>query len=127
MGTMHHYHSYRPSPLEIKQLAEFDASLGDLPEAEKKKRLIIYLRDATQQINVGKSLLKKLGFVFIIPFVIIPLFWPFLIFFWFMRKKAGALMDNQLANALDYWSIQKHEIEYKSNQLLHEMPLTHRS
>jgi hypothetical protein len=34
MTTMHHHHTHRPSPLEIKQLAEFDALLGDIPEDE---------------------------------------------------------------------------------------------
>ena len=46
---------------------------------------------------------------FMIPMAIIPIFWPFFIFFWFMRKKAGSMMNNQLQNALDYWGI--HEVE----------------
>ena len=117
MSTMHHYHSHRPSPLEIKQLAEFDAALGDIPDSEKKRRRIVYLRDAMQQIGVGKSFLKGFG-IFMIPFVIIPLFWPFLGFFWFVRKKAATLMDSQLFNALDYWGIEKHEID--QNQFQHQ-------
>ena len=115
MSTMHHYHSYRPSPLEIKQLAEFDTTLGDLPDSEKKRRQIVYLRDAMQQIGVGKSFLKGFGII-LIPFAIIPLFWPFLAFFWFMHKKARTLMDSQLANALDYWGIQKYEIDQNQFQ-----------
>lgn len=110
MSTMHYYHSYRPNPLEIKQLAEFDAALGDISDSEKRRRRIVYLRDAMQQIGVGKSFLKGFG-IFVIPFVIIPLFWPFLAFFWFFRKKAGTLMDGQIVNALDYWGIERHEID----------------
>ena len=116
MSTMHHYHSHRPSPLEITQLAQFDAALGDIPDSDKKRRRIVYLRDAMQQIGVGKSFLKGFG-ILVIPFTIIPLFWPFLIFFWFVRKKAGTLMDSQLANALDYWGIEKYEID--QNQFQH--------
>ena len=116
MSTMHHYHSDRPSPLEIKQLAEFDAALVDVPDSDKRRRRIVYLRGAMQQIGVGKSFLKGFG-VFVIPLVIIPLFWPFLIFFWFIRKKAGTLMDSQIANALDYWGIEKYEID--QNQFQH--------
>jgi len=110
MSTMHHHHSHRPSPLEIKQLAEFDATLGEVPDSDKKRRRIIYLRDAMQQINVGKTLFKGFGLI-LIPFLIIPIFWPFLAFFWFMRKKATSMMNTQLANALDYWNIDKSEIE----------------
>ena len=109
MSTMHHHHAHRPSPLEIKQLAEFDAALGDSSDSDKRQRRIIYLRDAVQQIGVGKSVFKGFGLL-MIPFAIIPLFWPFLAFLWFMRKSAASLMDTQLANALDYWGIQEHEI-----------------
>jgi hypothetical protein len=49
---MHPHHSYRPSPLEIKQLAEFDASLGDSPESEQRRKRIVYLRDALRQMQV---------------------------------------------------------------------------
>jgi len=115
MSTMHHYHSHRPGPLEIKQLAEFDATLGDIPGSEKKHRRIIYLRDAMQQVGVGKSIFKGFGLL-LIPFALIPIFWPFIAFFWFMKKKATALMDNQLHNALDYWNIPQHEIDLNQFQ-----------
>ena len=108
---MHHYHSHRPSPLEIKQLAEFDAALGDISESDKRQRRIIYLRDAMQQISVGKTIFKGFGLLILIPFILIPLFWPFLVFFWLMKKKAIGLMDMQIANALDYWNIQRSEID----------------
>jgi len=52
LKTMHPHHSYRPSPLEIKQLAEFDASLGDSPESEQRRKRIVYLRDALRQMQV---------------------------------------------------------------------------
>ena len=112
---MHHYHSHRPSPLEITQLAQFDAALGEVPDSDKKRRRIVYLRDAMQQIGVGKSFLKGFG-ILVIPFAIIPLFWPFLIFFWFFRKKAATLMDSQLANALDYLGIEKYQIDQNQFQ-----------
>ena len=105
----HHHHSSRPGPLEILQLAEFDATLGDLPEADKRQRRIIYLRSAIQGIGVQKNILKGFGCL-LIPFAIIPLFWPFLIFFWFTKRKANGLADSQLNNALEYWKIQRHEI-----------------
>jgi hypothetical protein len=109
MSTMHHHHSYRPSPLDIKQLAEFDATLGALPDLDKRPRRIIYLRDATQQMGMQKNIFKGFGCL-LIPFAIIPIFWPFLIFFWFMKKKANTLIDSQLINALDYWNIQLQEV-----------------
>jgi hypothetical protein len=109
MNTMHHHHSYRPSPLEIKQLAEFDATLGDMLDIDKRQRRIIYLRDAMQQVGMQKSALKGFG-CFMIPFAIIPIFWPFLIFFLMIKKKANNLVDSQLINALDYWDIHLQEI-----------------
>jgi hypothetical protein len=109
MNTMHHHHSYRPSPLEIKQLAEFDATLGDMPDSDKHQRRIIYLRDAMQQVRMQKSVLKGFGCL-LIPCVIIPIFWPFLIFFWLIKKKANNLVDSQLINALDYWNIHLQEV-----------------
>jgi hypothetical protein len=107
---MHHYHSHQPSPLDIRQLAEFDATLGEIPESDRREGRIIYLRDAMLQIGVGKAVFKGFG-CFLIPFVLIPIFWPFLAFFWFMNKKAVGLMDSQVANALDYWDIQHSEID----------------
>jgi len=109
MTAMHHYHSRGPSPLEIKQLADFDASLGDASEEEKRRKRVVYLRDAARQMQTGASLLKGFG-CFIIPFAIIPIFWPFLFFFGFMRKKALGLMGSQLENALEYWGIRQDEI-----------------
>ncbi|MFC1601729.1 hypothetical protein ACFL34_05215 [Candidatus Sumerlaeota bacterium] len=111
MSTMdHHHHSTRPSPLEIKQLAEFDAALGDLPDADKKRRRIVYLRDAMQQMGVQKSALEGFGLL-LIPLILIPCFWPFVGFFWFMRKKARALMDAQLVNALEYWDLEGRDLQ----------------
>ena len=108
MSTLHH-HSCRPNPLEIKQLAEFDASLGDDSEGEKRRKRIIYLRDAAQQNETAASIFKAFGCLFI-PFVIIPLFWPFLIITWFLRKKSTDLMGAHLATALEYWGIQQNEL-----------------
>ena len=126
MTTMHHYHSQRPSPLEIKQLAEFDASLGDAePGEEKKRKRVVYLRDAVRQMQTGASLLNGFG-CFVIPFAIIPIFWPFLFFFWFMRKKALGLMESQLNNALEYWGIRQDEIIRSGSKYQERPSLTRR-
>jgi len=109
MSTLHHHHSYEPNPLEIKQLAEFDASLGDESEGEKRRKRIIYLRDAARQNQTAASTFKAFGCLFI-PFVIIPLFWPFLIIMWVLHKKSINLIGTHLAMALEYWGIQQHEI-----------------
>jgi len=90
-------------------LAEFDASLGDATEDEKRGKRVAYLKDAVNQAQLGASILKGFG-CFIIPFAIIPIFWPFLIFFWLMRKKALDLMKSQLDLALSYWEIRRDEV-----------------
>jgi hypothetical protein len=108
MNHINHYH--RQNPLDIIQLAEFDATIANLTQTEQRRRRLIYLRDAAQQARMGKSFLKGFGWLMIL-FVIIPIFWPFLIFFWFIRKKAGSMIDTQLLNALDYWGIDEVEID----------------
>ena len=108
MEHTHHFHGYQRNPLDIKQLAEFDAVVAHLTETEQRRRRLIYLRDAAQQVMMGKSILKGFGWL-LIPFAIIPLFWPFFIFVWILRKKAGSMMETQLKNALEYWGI--HEVE----------------
>jgi len=108
MEHTHHFHGYQRNPLDVKQLAEFDTSIANLTETEQRRRRLIYLRDAAQQARMGKSFLKGFGW-FLILFAIIPFFWPFFIFFWFIRKKAGSMMEIQLKNALEYWGI--HEVE----------------
>jgi hypothetical protein len=123
MEHTHLFHSYQRNPLEIKQLAEFDATIADLTQTEQGRRRLIYLRDAAQQARMGKSFLKGFGW-FVIPFArrpvlrretrgqaIIPIFWPLLIFFWFIRKKAGSMIETQLKNALEYWGIDDVEID----------------
>jgi hypothetical protein len=106
----HINHNNQRNPLDIKRLAEFDAAIAELTQTEQRRRRLIYLRDAARQAKVGKSFLKGFGWL-LIPFIIIPIFWPFLVFFWFIRKKAGSMMEKQLIDALDYWGIDEIEID----------------
>jgi len=103
---MNHYH-HRNS-LEIRGLIEFDASIAHLTQSEQRRRRLTYLRDAAQKTKTGQSMLQGFGWL-LIPFAIIPIFWPFFIFVWFIRKKAGSAIDTQLKNALEYWGV--HEVE----------------
>ena len=109
MRAHYHPHGRQISPLEIGELADFDVSLGNLPEEEKRRRRVIYLRDAVAQLEMGKALMKGFGCI-MIPFFIVPIFWPFIAFFWYMRKKAAATIDRQTRSALAYWGIHEHEI-----------------
>ena len=111
MHHSHHFHDYggyRRNPLDISELADFDESISEYSQSEQRRRRLIYLRDAAQKQKAGKSMLKGMGWI-MIPFALIPIFWPFFIFFWFMRKRAGSMMNTQLQNALEYWGI--HEVE----------------
>jgi hypothetical protein len=112
---INHYH--HRNTLDIKRLADFDASIAHLTQTEQRRRRLNYLRDAAYQARMGKSMLKGYGWL-LIPFAIIPIFWPFFIFVWFIRKKTHSAMDAQLRNALDYWGIHEVEIdEYVSDDL----------
>lgn len=115
MNHMNHYH--QRNLLDVKELAEFDATIAQFTQTEQRRRRLIYLRDAAGQVRMGKSILKGFGWL-LIPFAIIPIFWPFFIFVWILRKKAGTMMETQLKNALDYWGIHEVEIdEYVSDGL----------
>lgn len=106
---------YRRNPLDIKRLAEFDASIAHLTQSQQRRRRLIYLREAAQKIKTGQSMLKGYGWL-LIPFAIIPIFWPFFIFVWILRKKDVSSMETQLENALEYWGIHEVEIdEYVSD------------
>ena len=110
MNDIHFHHNHQPNPLDIKQLAEFDASIENLTQSEQRRRRVIYLRDGAEKIKTGKSLLKGFGWL-MIPFAIIPIFWPFFAIFWYIRKKAGSMMKTQFKNALDYWGIHESLID----------------
>ncbi|MBN2182806.1 MAG: hypothetical protein JW715_12920 [Sedimentisphaerales bacterium] len=115
MEHTHHFRGYQRNPLDIKELAEFDATIAGLTQTEQRRRRLIYLRDAARQVRMGKSFLKGFGWL-LVPFAIIPIFWPFFIFFWFIRKKAGSMMEYQLKNALEYWGIHEVEIDEYVNE-----------
>ena len=96
------------NPLDKKELAEFDEAISQYSQSEQRRRRLDYLRDAAQEMRSGQSMLKGFGWL-LIPFAIIPIFWPFFIFVWFARKKAISMTESQLRNALGYWGI--HEVE----------------
>ncbi|MBN1973702.1 MAG: hypothetical protein JW787_08695 [Sedimentisphaerales bacterium] len=110
MNHTHHFHDYQRNPLDIQQLAEFDEAISRYSQSEQRRRRLIYLRDAAQQLKTGQSLLKGFGWI-MIPLAIIPIFWPFFIFIWFIRKKTGSMTNAQLYNALEYWGVHDVEID----------------
>ena len=110
MSDRHHYHNHQSNPLDIKQLAEFDASIEHLTQSEQRRRRVTYLRDAAEKIKTGKSFLKGFGWL-MIPFAIIPIFWPFFAILWYLRKKTGSMMETRFKNALNYWGIHESLID----------------
>ena len=108
---------HRRNSLDKRELAEFDASISHLTQSEQRRRRLTYLRDEAQKIKTGQSMLKGYGWL-LIPFAIIPIFWPFFIFVWFIRKKSHSMKETQLKNALDHWGIHEVEIDaYFSDDL----------
>ena len=110
MAQIHYIGDSQRNHLEIRELAEFDESISQYNRAEQKSRHLIYLGDAVQKMRTGKSILKGFGWI-MIPFAIIPIFWPFFIFVWFARKKAASMTGVQLRNAMKYWGISEWEID----------------
>ena len=104
----HNHYGYQRNPLDISELADFDEAISQFSQTEQRRRRLIYLRDAAEKLKTGKAMLKGFGWL-MIPLALFPPFWPFFIFAWLMRKKAGSMMHSQLQNALEYWGI--HEVE----------------
>lgn len=109
----HNYHDHSgSSPLEIGMLAEFDESLQNEPEHEKRRRRIHYLRDARGQVEAGRQLFGRMtnihkGMMFI------PCFWPLLpvlLMMGKMRDQASTMIDHQWRGALEYWRIDEEEV-----------------
>jgi hypothetical protein len=102
--------------LEIDHLAEFDATLGELPDPDKKQRRILYLRDATQKMGSGKSFSESFGSFFkgmglyLMPLAIIFLLLPLFFAAWFRKIRDRILVNHRLTRALDYWHIDRCEI-----------------
>lgn len=104
MNHLHTCDRAGPGPLDLRELAQFDAALAGVPEEEKRRKRIAYLREATRQIQMSSAIMEKSGCLFI-PFAIIPFFWPVL---WFARMARRKTMENagaQLNAALDYWNL----------------------
>lgn len=104
---MTHVHTYRhsgPGPLEIRELAQFDAALGEIAEDEKRRKRIAYLREAVLQAQTGIEMMKKSGCI-MVPFAIIPIFWPILWFARAARRKMTENLQAQVRAAMDYWNL----------------------
>ena len=109
MNRVNTYQHSGPGPLEIRELAQFDAALGDLPEAEKRRKRIAYLREAFRQAQAGIDMMKKSGCI-LIPFAIIPIFWPVLWFARAARRKMEEQVQAQVRAALDYWNLAPNDL-----------------
>ena len=91
-------------------MAKFDDLLdGESPYEIKRKR-IIYLKDAAQKMKSGKEMMSKYKYV-LIPFAIIPLFWPFLFFAYHLFKKQMKLRESQFLMALQYWKLEISDLQ----------------
>lgn len=109
VGNSHHHH-HMPNPLDIAQMAIFDDTLDECDEEEKRRRRVIYLKDAIQKTRNAAVIFKVMGCV-MAPFFIIPIFWPFLYLMYVLYKKQKQAMRQQLQNALEYWDIPAAEVD----------------
>ena len=106
---MHHHHHPRENPLEIGRLAAFDADLGDVPEDERRRKRLAYIEQALMEVGYGRSMVKSFGCL-MVPFAIIPIFWPFLAFTYFAMRRSMRMLDGYVAGACRYWDIDPEEI-----------------
>jgi hypothetical protein len=101
--------NYRKNPFEISELAEFDNNIKSYTKSEQLDKRKAYLIQAINKIGYEKKLLNSLGCM-MIPFLIIPLFWPVLIFMHYTKRKAIKLINEQIESACLYWNIDKKEL-----------------
>ena len=101
--------SVRKSPLEISELAAFDRNIEGDSEDEMRRKRIAYIEQALDMVGYGKSMFQAMGCV-MIPFMIIPVFWPVLLFMWYMRKRTFGMIDSQIDDALRYWNLDRNEL-----------------
>ena len=97
------------NPLEISELAAFDANIAPLPPEEQSQRRKAYLAQAMLRVGYGKSMMASMG-CFFIPFLIIPVFWPFIIVFYLISRKSQRMIDNYVDSACRYWNIDKRDL-----------------
>ena len=104
--------------LAINKLADIDASLIDMSDAEKKERRIRYLHDAIKSIGPGRpfmesleSFAKSMSLIFL-PLALIFMFLPlFIVTRCKLMIKRGNI-NRQLNKALAYWKINRQELDY---------------
>jgi len=103
--------------LAIDQLTDFDASLVDLPDADKKERRIQYIHDAIQFIGPGRpfmesleSFAKSMSWIFL-PLALIFMFLPLFVVTRCKVMLKREAVNRQLYKALAYWDIEKQELD----------------
>ena len=99
------------------KLAEFDASLSELSDAERQQHRTQYLHDAIEPIGPGRPFLeslesfaKSMSLIFL-PLALILVFLPLFVV---TRSKLAikrATVNRRLSRALSYWDIEKRELD----------------
>jgi hypothetical protein len=105
------------SLLVIDKLTEFDTSLLDLSDAEKKQQRIQYLRNTIEPIGPGRpftesldSFAKSMSLLFL-PLAFIFMFLPLFFFTRCQLMFKRRAVSRQLSKALAYWKIEKQELD----------------
>ncbi|MGF1573740.1 MAG: hypothetical protein ACFCU1_11810 [Sumerlaeia bacterium] len=99
----------RINPLEIKQMADFDSSLGNVDFDERKSKRILYFKQAL----IGQRTLRNIFTAFTIVsliFAIIPCFWPVLLYFFYLKKTLLKANASITLLALEYWNLHPEDV-----------------
>ena len=86
--------------LERPQLDAFDASLRGLPEAERRRRRIVYLQDVAMQMQMSGEMIRNSGCLLLLR--------PFL---GGLSRKAGEVMAVKFDEALTYWNLTRADLQ----------------
>lgn len=106
---------HRRNPLEIRELAAFDKTIEGLDPEDQQRRRRAYLRQAMMEVGQGKKMLSSMGCM-MLPFLLIPIFWPFLIFQRRAARRMEQTLDGYVTSACEYWGTTLDEDSYHSRQ-----------
>ncbi|MHC4449142.1 MAG: hypothetical protein ACYS0E_03220 [Planctomycetota bacterium] len=88
--------------LSPAQMQLFVAGLSGLPPEEVNKAKVLYLRNAVSEYNAAKESARGMPWM-LIPFWIIPIFWPMLFIFLRNQRIELSLARERIENAADVW------------------------
>ncbi|MHC4940367.1 MAG: hypothetical protein ACYTHK_15590 [Planctomycetota bacterium] len=99
--------------LSPEQMQLFLAGLSGLSPEEVTKAKVLYLKNAVSEYNAAQESARTLPWM-LIPFWIIPIFWPFIYFMLRNQRISLDLARERIENAMEVWEVDREGFELVS-------------